>query len=93
MTMIPTVTTLRAARRRLAKRVGHIEQAQLVLAQMQAGAALHLSFTRSGPQWALSNGRQVSDEVAKLVVSSASVIGVGDSLFAEAASQTWRWWK
>jgi hypothetical protein len=90
---IHTSTSLRTAHRRLARRVGRLEKAELVLAEMQRGSALHLSFSRSGPQWALSNGRPVSDEVAKLVTASASVVGVGDALFDGIASQTWRWWR
>jgi hypothetical protein len=84
--MIPTPHTLRAARRRLAKRVGRIEQAEAVMAEMQRGSALHRSFTRSGPQWWLSNGREVSDSIATLVVASSSVVGDG-ALFAGVASQ------
>jgi hypothetical protein len=92
---IPIPDSLCATRRRLTRRVGRLEKADAVLAEMRAGAALHLSFTRSGPQWVLSNGRQVSDTIAKLVTASASVVGVGDALplFDDsAAAQTWRWW-
>jgi hypothetical protein len=91
--MIPTVSTLRAAGRRLTKRVGRIEQAEAVLNEMRAGAALHLQHTKHGPCWALSNGRQVSDDVAKLVTASSSVVGVGDELFEGVTSQTFRWWR
>jgi hypothetical protein len=91
--MIPTVHTLRSARRRLAKRVGRIEQADAVLAEMQAGASFHLQFTRSGPLWVLSSGRQVPDVIARLVIASASVVGVGDALFDGCPAQTFRWWR
>jgi hypothetical protein len=93
MTMIPTVPALRATRRRLAKHVGRIEQAECVLNEMRAGAALHLQHTKQGPCWALSNGRPVSDVIARFVVSSASVVGVGDSLFDGCPAQTYRWWR
>jgi hypothetical protein len=93
MTMIHTPDRLRAARRRLTKRVGRIEKAKAVQAEMQAGAALHLSFTRSGPQWVLSNGREVPDSIAKLVVASSSIVGVGDALFDGCPAQTFRWWR
>jgi hypothetical protein len=79
--------------RRLATRVERIEQADQVLADMRAGATLHLQHAKAGPQWALSNGRRVANDIAQLVIASASVVGVGDSLFNDAASQTWRWWR
>jgi hypothetical protein len=91
--MIHTPDRLRAARRRLTKRVGLIEKAKAVLAEMQAGAALHLQYTKQGPCWALSTGRQVSDDVARLVTASASVVGVGDALFDGCPAQTFRWWR
>ena len=91
--MIPTVSRLRASHRRLAKHVGRIEKAEAVLAEMRAGAALHLQYTKQGPCWALSTGRQVSDVVARLVTASASVVGVGDALFDGCPAQTFRWWR
>jgi hypothetical protein len=84
--MIPTPHTLRAARRRLAKRVGRIEQAEAVMAEMRAGAALHLQHTERGRYWSLSNGCEVADAIAELVVPSSSVVGDG-ALFAGVASQ------
>ena len=90
---IPTPASVRATRRRLARRVGRLEKAKLVLNEMRAGAALHMQHTKQGPVWTLSNGRPVPDSIAKLVVTSASVVGVGDSLFEDVASQTWRWWR
>jgi hypothetical protein len=91
--MIPTPATLRATHRRLAKRVGRLEKAAAVIDEMRAGAALHLQYTRSGPLWVLSNGREVSDGIAKLVVASSSVVGVGDALFDGCPAQTFRWWR
>jgi hypothetical protein len=89
-----TVSTLRAARRRLARRVERIEQAEAVLGEMRAGAALHRQHTRNGAYWWLSSGREISDSIAKLVTASSSVVGVGDALFDGVASQqTYRWWK
>ena len=90
---IHTPDSLRATRRRLARRVGRLEKAEAVLAEMRRGNALHLSHTRSGPQWALSNGREVPDSIAKLVVASSSVEGVGDALFDGCPAQTFRWWR
>jgi hypothetical protein len=69
-----------------------METAASVLAAMQGGAVLHLQYKRNGPRWTLTTGHRISEETAKLVTASSSVIGVGDALFAGAASQTWRWW-
>jgi hypothetical protein len=90
---IHTTASLRATYRRLAKRVGRIEQANAVLAQMrQHSAALHLQHAKQGPCWALSNGAPVPDSIARLVIASASVTGVGDALFRDCRAQTYRWW-
>jgi hypothetical protein len=88
--MIPTVASLRSQRRRVETR---LERAELVLTEMKAGCALHLQHTPAGFAWVLSNGRQVSDATARLVVASASVVDCGDALFAGTAAQTWRWWR
>jgi hypothetical protein len=87
---IHTPASLRTTNRRLARRVGRLEKADAVLAEMRAGAALHLQHTKHGPCWTLSNGRPVSDTIAKLVVASASVEGVGDALFEGYLAQTFR---
>jgi hypothetical protein len=60
--------------------------------EMHAGAVLYLQHTNQGPCWVLSNGRPIPDSVARLVTTSGSVVGMADSLFAGAASQTFRWW-
>jgi hypothetical protein len=60
---------------------------------MRCGAALHLQHTKQGPCWALTNGRQVSDSIARLVIASASVVAVGDCLLGGVPSQTYRWWR
>jgi hypothetical protein len=86
---IHTPTSLRTSRHRVERRM---EKAQVVLKTMQAGAALQLQYTKHGPCWVLSNGLRVKDDVAKLIVTSASVVGVGDALFDGTASQTYRWW-
>jgi hypothetical protein len=90
MMMIHTPATLRSNRRRLDRRLQGAEQ---VLNALQAGDALHFQYTRSGPCWTLTNGRPVSDKIARLVIASSSVVGVGDALFRGTASQTWRWWR
>ena len=90
---IHTPSSVRAARRRLTHHAEQLEEAGAVLAEMQAGSTLHPSFTRSGLQWVLSNGRRVPVDVAELVTASASVTSAGDALFEDATPQTWRWWK
>jgi hypothetical protein len=79
--------------RRLANRVGRLKTAELVLAEMRNGVALHLQHTKHGPCWALSNGTPVPDSIAQLVITSSSIVGVGDALFDGVASQTFRWWR
>jgi hypothetical protein len=86
-----TVASLRRGRRRV---VSRLEKADHVLREMAAGNSLYLMHTKEGPIWRLSNGKYVSNSIAKLVVASGSVVGVGDCLFRDAAlSQTWRWWR
>jgi hypothetical protein len=87
--VIPTVATLRTRNRRIDRKLA---TAQLVLAEMRNGAALHLTHARGGPIWALSTGKQITDHVARLVIASSNVVGVGDALFAGCRAQTYRWW-
>jgi hypothetical protein len=86
---IHTVPSLRAKRHRLETR---LEKAELVKQAMRDGAALHLQYERGSPVWVLSTGRPVSNYVAQLVIASASVVSVGDALFDNVRSQTYRWW-
>jgi hypothetical protein len=74
------------------KRKNLLQKASTVLAELQRGSTLHLAFIGRKPTWTLSNGRRVADEVAELLVKSASVIGDQDSLFDGAPAQTFRWW-
>jgi hypothetical protein len=66
-------------------------KAATVLAAMQRGEALLLEYRWRGPVWCLSGGRDVPDEMAQVVIKSASVVGVGDALFNDIPAQTWRW--
>jgi hypothetical protein len=77
-------------RRRVGRR---LERAQLVLRAMEAGCALHVELTKTGPSWVLSDGTPVTDFTARLVIASASVAGADDALFDDAPPQTFRWWK
>jgi hypothetical protein len=62
-----------------------------VLTAMQRGECLLLELRWFGRCWSLSGGRSVDDEVAKIVVKHSRVVGVGDALFRNTPSQTWRW--
>jgi hypothetical protein len=62
-----------------------------VLTAMERGEALLLEHRWFGRAWCLSGGQRVDDEVAKIVVQDHNVVGVGDSLFGNTPSQTWRW--
>jgi len=62
-----------------------------VITALEAGATLHLMRTEVGPRWRLSSGRAVSANVAKLVITNASVSSDGDALFPDAIPQTFRW--
>ena len=88
-----TIHTVRSLARERRRVENHLERAELVLRAMQHGCSLHLHYTTSGPQWVLSDGRKVSERVAQLVTTSASVVGCGDALFEGARSQSFRWWR
>jgi hypothetical protein len=68
-----------------------LEKVDRVLRDMAAGHALHLTHAEGGPIWRLSDGKRVTNSVAMLVVASVRVAGVGDSLFDQSLSQTFRW--
>jgi hypothetical protein len=57
---------------------------------MAKGSTLHLTYTKGGGRWALSNGKTIASEVARAVVNDLRIVGVGDALFDD-ASQTWRY--
>jgi hypothetical protein len=65
--------------------------AAAVLIKMQRGRSLNLSFERGMRRWLLSDGTSITDEVAKIVTADHRVVGIGDSLFRNMPSQTWRW--
>ena len=88
---IHTFTSLRKSRRRI---VSRMEKADHVPREMAGGQSLYLMHTQEGDVWRLSNGKYVSASIARLVIASGSVVGVGDCLFRdESLSQTWRWWR
>ena len=84
---IPTLASLRRAHRRLNRRITTVGAA---LAAMRGGQCLHLQYQAGRPLWSLSGGQNVSAEVAGILTKNASVVPVGDALFADVPSQTWR---
>jgi hypothetical protein len=65
-----------------------------VLAAMRTGAVLHRTNRRTTTHWVLSNGKPVTDTVARIVITHANVVGADDGLFSfEGGCQTWRFIK
>jgi hypothetical protein len=66
-------------------------EARLVtLAMRERGLTLHCSQERPWWRWWLSNGQRVTNSIAQLVISDLHIVGVGDTLFDGACSQTFR---
>ena len=82
-----TPTSLRAMRCHLDR---HCHGAARIISEMSRGAALHLTFTKSGSNFVLSNGTPVPTDIALLVVNDVRVVPVNDGLFP-GTPQTWRW--
>jgi hypothetical protein len=62
-----------------------------VLHAMRNGCSLHVTHTRDGDVWRLSDGTPVPRSIAHQVIRHSNVEGVGDTLFPERSlSQTWR---
>jgi hypothetical protein len=62
-----------------------------VIDTMRRGAALQLEFRYGAQRWRLTNGREVHPEVARMVIRNPNIVGVGDALFANLMSQTFRY--
>jgi hypothetical protein len=65
-------------------------RAARIIAAMARGAALHLTFTKRGSDFVLSDGTRVAPDIALMVVNDLRVVSVGDGLFP-ATPQTWRY--
>jgi hypothetical protein len=85
---VHTVAELRRKHRRLDR---SRQAVAAILTAMQRGQSLNLSLERGQRRWRLSGGSSVPNEVAKLVVADPRVLAVGDTLFKDLPSQTWRW--
>jgi hypothetical protein len=68
-------------------------KAAAVLARMKQGQALHLENRWYGAAWCLTGGQYIQDEIAKVVICNANVAAVGEALFQNVPSQTFRWIK
>jgi hypothetical protein len=58
---------------------------------MEQGATLHVTHTKSGSYWTLSDGTCVASHIALMVVNDLRIVGVGDSLFDDVPCQTWHY--
>jgi hypothetical protein len=67
--------------------------AEVVVNRMYEGACLHLYHDRRrGPVWRLSvAAAEVPDAVARQVIQRDDIVPVGDVLFADCLSQTYRY--
>jgi hypothetical protein len=68
--------------------------AEVVINRMyEEGASLHLYHDRRrGPVWRLSViAGDIPDAVAQLVIQHEDIVAVGDTLFADCLSQTYRY--
>jgi len=88
LTAIHTVASVTRDRRRLDRQRRAVSRA---LDAMRQSATLHLRHEPNRPRWLLSNGWPVPEDVAAILINHPNVIGVGDSLYAGARSQTWRY--
>jgi hypothetical protein len=94
MPSIPTVQSLRRQASRLDRQARsfnrHSLRVEQVVAELRRGATLQLSYSPR-PHWRLSSGPFVPADVATAVISQRCVVGVGDTLFADGLSQTFRY--
>jgi hypothetical protein len=60
---------------------------------MRGGQALHLCNAWYGQIWWLTNGTRIKPEIAQIVITNPSVVGVGDALplNADIPAQTFRY--
>jgi hypothetical protein len=84
--MIPTVRSIRAARRFQDRRRA---AAARVITAMERGATLNLMFTKHGSAFTLSDGTHVAPEIAVAVINDVRIVSQSDGLFP-ALPQTWR---
>lgn len=87
--MIPTAKKLDTQGRRLNRLNGRTFR---ILEVMRCrGVLLHFDQSGRPPRWWLSNGQQVDEQTAAVLITRHEVVSVGDALFAGAPSQTYRY--
>jgi hypothetical protein len=82
-----TPEKLRAQARRLDRVNGTVAR---VLTKLQRGQALHLEHSRRGSRWWTTDGHEVSQRVAELVILDPSIVSVDAALWRDLRPQTWR---
>jgi hypothetical protein len=98
LAMIPTPASLAKAARRLDRRAQikrkREERAKRVLERLKAGALLRRHHQRGRIVWCLvwkSGSEFVTHEAVTDALTSGQIVGVGDTLFEGAPSQTYRY--
>jgi hypothetical protein len=86
--MIPTASQLHNQARKLDRKISNVAR---VLAVMRSGQTLRLHYTTTKQRWFLSNGREVTEQTALRAIANIHVVPVGDTLFADTFSQTYRY--
>jgi len=66
-------------------------KAARVVTSMSRGAVLHLSFTRTGGTYSLSDGTRVPAEIAAEVLAHLCVVPLDHGLFPRATAQSWHY--
>jgi hypothetical protein len=82
-----TPEKLRAQARRLDRVNGSVAR---VLTKLQRGQALHFEHTRRGSRWWTTDGDEVPERIAKLVITNPSITSVDTALWRDLHPQTWR---
>ena len=83
-------TALTRSTRNRSRRLDRLNRSvDIVLQAMRDGATLQLQFHQTGSKWRMSNGHYVTTKLPVIVIDKR-VAGVGDTLFADGLSQTWR---
>ena len=82
-----TPEKLRAQARRIDRINGSVAR---VLTKMQRGQALHFEHTRRGPRWWTTDGHEVPEHIAAVVIINSSVTSVDTALWGDLHPQTWR---